>query len=302
MTLHEPFLDSQEKAEKRILALDSQLLDAIQKCPFYTYLNFVKNYRPNEVIEPMQRGDLGHTMLEVYYKLIQKGYEWNEAVEKATEVGREHYQKLSLDLQTSEWIVKTFRQYTEYYKHDGIKILGVENSFSFVIYEDDELIIVYEGKIDLIAEFPVLGKTVIDHKWRGQKVDYIGLDNQLLGYAVKEDVNLVYVNEVGLQKSDKYTPEVKFRRVAIPIGDGVKERWVKNTIMWAKILDHSMQSNVWPQSHLKVPPTGVTQCVKCTYNKICNSENDQEMKRKIEDHFHIGERWSAHRQEAEVNG
>jgi len=286
--------------DKRILALDSQILDAIQKCPFYTYLNFMKNYRPNEIIQPMQRGDLGHTMLETYYKLLQKGYEWNEAVEKATEVGREHYQSLSLDLQTSEWIVKTFHQYTKYYQFDGIKILGVEDSFSFVVYEDEELIIVYEGKIDLTAEFPILGKSIVDHKWRQQKADYIGLDNQLIGYAVKEDVNLVYINEVGLQRS--YEPEKKFRRVAIPIGDGVKERWLKNTIMWAKILDHNIQSNVWPQSHLKTPPVGLTQCAKCIYNKICNSENDEEMTRKIQEHFHIGPKWSAHRQESEVNG
>jgi len=286
--------------EKRILALDSQLLDAIQKCPFYTYLNFVKNYRPNEVIAPMQRGDLGHRMLEVYYKLIQKGYEWNEAVEKATEVGREHYQSLSLDLQTSEWIVKTFHQYTEYYKFDGIKILGVEDSFSFVIYEDDELIIVYEGKIDLHAEFPILGVTIIDHKWRQVKAEYIGLDNQLIGYAIAVSSNLVYINEVGLQKS--YEPEKKFRRVAIPIGDGVKERWLKNTIMWAKILDHAMQNNVWPQSHLKTAPLGISQCVKCIFNKICNSENDETMVMKIQNEFHIGERWSAHKEESVVNG
>jgi hypothetical protein len=286
--------------EKRILALDSQILDAIQKCPFYTFLNFIKNYRPNEVIAPMERGDLGHTMLEVYYRLLQKGFAWNDAVEQATIKGREHYQDLKLDLQTSEWLVKTFHQYTEYYKYDGIKVLGVEEPFSFIIHEDDELIVAYEGKIDLHAEFPVLGVSIYDHKWRQARADYIGLDNQLIGYSIAVNSNLVYINEVGLQKS--YEPEKKFRRVPIPIGDGVKKRWLKNTIFWAKILDHSIQTNVWPQSHLKTPPLGISQCVKCTYNRICNSENDNEMERKIQDHFHIGERWSAHREEGLVNG
>jgi hypothetical protein len=286
--------------EKRILALDSQILDAIQKCGFFTYLNFIKNYRPNEIPGPIERGDLGHTLLEVYYKLLQKGTAWDEAVEQATIKGREHYQGLHLDLQTSEWVIKNFHDYTEYYKYDGIEILGVEESFSFVIHEDDELIVVYEGKIDLHAKFPTLGNSLMDHKWRAMKADYIGLDNQLLGYSVKEDTNLVYVNEVGLQKT--YTPEKRFRRVPVPIGRGVKERWIKNTIMWAKILDYNIQQNVWPQSHLKTPPAGITQCAKCQYNRICNSENDEEMVRKIQDHFHIGERWSAHKQEAVENG
>lgn len=286
--------------EKRILALDSQILDAIQKCPFYTFLNFVKNYRPNEVIAPMERGDLGHTLLEVYYKLLQKGFEWNDAVEQATIKGREHYQGLDLDLETCEWVVKTFHEYTEYYKYDGIRVLGVEESFSFIIYEDDELVVVYEGKIDLHAEWPNLGVAIADHKWRQAKADYIGLDNQFIGYSVATNSNAVWVNEVGLQKS--YPPEKKFRRVLVNIGQGVKDRWLKNTVMWAKILDHSMQSNTWPQSHLKTPPMGISQCVKCTYNRICNSENDEEMKRKIEDHFHIGERWSPHKEESLTNG
>lgn len=286
--------------EKRILALDSQVLDAIQKCPFYTYLNFMKNYRPNDVALPLERGDLGHTLLEVYYKLLQKGYSWNDAVEQATIKGREHYQELNLDLQTSEWVVKTFHEYSEYYKYDGIKVLGVEESFSFIIYEDEELIVAYEGKIDLHAEWPNLGKAIADHKWRQMKADYIGLDNQFIGYSVATNTNEVWVNEVGLQKT--YAPEKKFRRVLIPIGQGVKERWLRNTIFWAKILDHSIQSNIWPQSHLKTPPSGITQCAKCQYNRICNSENDEEMSRKIQDYFHIGERWSAHKEESLTNG
>jgi PD-(D/E)XK nuclease superfamily len=293
-------ISNTEKTEKRILALDSQILDSIQKCPFYTYLNFIKNYRPNDIIAPLERGDLGHTLLEVYYKLIQKGYEWNDAVEHATIKGREHYQDLHLDLQTSEWVVKNFHEYTDYYHYDGIKILGVEESFSFVIYEDDELIVVYEGKIDLHAEFPVLGVSILDHKWRSVKGDYIALDNQLIGYSIAVNSNLVYINEVGLQKS--YPPEKRFRRIPVPIGDGVKERWLKNTIFWAKILDYSIQTNVWPQSHLKTPPAGLSQCVKCQYNRICNSENEEEMLRKVQDHFHIGERWDVGKKELETNG
>lgn len=275
--------------EKRILALDSQILDAIQKCPFYCYLNFVRNFRTNEKAMPLERGDLGHTILEEYYRSLQKGETWSQAVEKATVVGREHYQSLNLELALSEWVISTFHQYAEYYKFDGNRVIGVEEPFSMIIYEDDELVILYEGKIDLQVEFPVLGISIMDHKWRAMKADYIGLDNQFIGYSVKVGSNLVYVNEVGLQKT--YPPEKKFRRVPIPIGDGVKERWLQNTIMWAKILDHAIQNNVWPQSHLKVAPMGITQCQKCSYNRICNSENDEEMKRKIEDHFHIGSRW-----------
>lgn len=284
-------------ADKRIIALDSQILDAIQKCPFYCYLHFVKNYRQDEKIAPLERGDLGHTLLEVYYKLLQKGFSWNDAVEQATAKGREHYQTLEIDLTESEWVVKTFHQYTSYYQHDGIKVLGVEEPFSFVIYEDAEIVVLYEGKIDLHCTLPNIGATLYDHKWRQQKADYNPLDNQLIGYSIATNSNLVNINEVGLQRS--YEPAKKFRRVPIPIGDGVKERWLKNTIYWAKILDYSIQSDVWPQSHLKTAPLGITQCAKCQYNRVCNSENDEEMARKIQDHFHLGDRWSVHKEDNE---
>jgi hypothetical protein len=70
--------------------------------------------------------------------------------------------------------------------------------------------------------------------------------------------------------------------------------------MWAKILDHSMQTDVWPQSHLKTPPAGITQCMKCQYNQICSSENDEEMARKIEDYFKMGKRWDVGQKNEEV--
>ena len=280
-------------ADKRILAIDSQILDAIQKCGFYTFLDFVKNYRSLAFVEPLERGDLGHTLLEVYYKLLKLGYSWNDAVEQATIKGREKYLELHLDLQTSEWVVASFQQYADFYHYDGIRVLEVEEPFSFILHEDDELIVVYEGKIDLQAEFPVLGKSIMDHKWRAMKADYNPLDNQLIGYSVHTDANLIYVNEVGLQKS--YEPQKKFRRIPINIGDGVKARWIKNTIMWAKILDYNLQNNVWPQSHLKTLPLGTSQCVKCKYSRICNSENEEEMTRKLQEEFFQGEKWSAHR-------
>jgi len=287
--------------DKRILPIDSQILDAVQKCGFFTYLNFIKNWRPNETPAPIERGDLGHTILERYYRLIQKGTSWDDAVKFATEVGREHYQTLNLDLQTAEWVVRSFHEYAQFYKHDGIKPLEVEESFSFVIYEDDDLIVVYEGKIDLFCEMPSIGKVIMDHKWRAMKADYSPLDNQLIGYAVRTGLNLVYVNEVGLQKS--YEPEKKFRRVPLYIGAGVKEQWIKNTVQWAKILDYQIQNNIWPQSHLKVAPLGITQCIKCKYHSICNSENPEIQAMKIQNEFHIGDRWSPHKEEvAETNG
>jgi len=277
-------------SEPRILAIDSQQLDAIQKCPFYTYLSFVKNWRNNEGAMPLERGDLGHFLLENYYNLIKKEVPFNEAVEYCIAQGREHYQDYHVtDLVTLEWTIKTFVQYTDHYRNDGMFIHSVEQPFSIVIYESEELIILYQGKIDLEATLPLVGKVPIDHKWRAMKADYTPLDNQFIGYAVHTGADFVYVNEVGMQKS--YEPAKKFRRLPLVIGEGVKERWIKNTIQWGKILDHCLQNDSWPQSHLKVAPMGISQCGKCSFQSICNSENNEVMKMKIENEFHLKTQW-----------
>jgi len=281
--------------EKRILALDSQILDAIQKCNFYVFLAFLNNYRPNGDIKldgkphAMERGSLGHELLEVYYKLLQRGISWDRAVESAIIHGRDYYQKLQLDLSTSEWVITTFQQYAEYYQYDGLEVLGVEESFAMPIYEDEELILIYQGKIDLHCKMPNLGESCYDHKFRAMKANYTPLDNQLIGYSIKTGSNLLYVNEIGMQKS--YEPKVKFRRIPIPIADGLKERWLKNTIQWGKILDHCIQTNTWPQSHLKVAPQGISQCEKCQFQRICKAGNDDEMGKIIREEFHIVAPW-----------
>ncbi len=282
-------------ANKRILAIDSQILSAIQSCGYKAFLQFMKNYRPNAVPEPLERGDLGHHILEHFYLYLAEHSvdAFDIAKEFAVEKGREHYQKMNISIEECEWTISTFYQYADFWHYDGLEVIGVEDSFTMKLYEDDELILLYQGKIDLICKMPRIEITSFDHKWRKVKAEYIPLDNQMTGYAVYLNAPVNYINEVGLQTSKE--PKDKFRRVPLNFGEGVKRRWIDNTIYWGKQLDWYIQNNTWPRQHTLVPPQGISQCRWCSFNTICLSDNENEMIEKLERLYHISERWDVSR-------
>jgi hypothetical protein len=279
--------------EKRILKVDSQLLTSFQKCEFYTFLSFVKDLRlKGDTPEPIEKGDLGHITLEAYYNALKKldvntEADFQAALSHAAEKGREHYQGLSLDIDTSEYIINTFYLYANHYRYDGLTIIDVEKVFMLKIYEDEEIEIWYEGKIDLIADVPRVGIIPIDHKFRHRTTNETNLNNQFMGYAVALNCNLVIVNEVGLQTSKK--PKDKFKRKFVPFTKGMKDRWLKNTIIWAKRIDEALQTNQWPMSMAST--TQGVQCLKCQFNGICASDNEEAMVEKIKQEYYIKEHW-----------
>ena len=277
---------------QRILIIDSQELSAVQNCPFYYMLKFHKMFKKQgEVPMPLERGSLGHTILEEYYNCLKDGVSFEEALERASNLGRKTYVEMDLDVEICEWTIASFYQYAHRWRYDGIKVIQVEKPEMFLLHEDDELQIWYATKIDLLAEFPLSGKGPVDHKWRGQKAEYNKLDNQFIGYAIATNSDIVYINEIGLQTGPKYTPEVKFRRVPLSYDAGIKERWKKNTIWWAKQIDWFTQNETFPQCHNTAGKQGVTKCAMCEFNIICSSSTEQEMNRKIVDMYQKNDRW-----------
>ena len=277
---------------QRILIIDSQELSTVQDCPWKYFLKFNKQFRKSGITpEPLERGSLGHIILETYYNCLKVNTPFETALEQAVNVGREAYIEMDLDVDICEWTIKSFYQYAHRWRYDGIKVIEVEQASMFPLYEDDELKVFYSTKIDLLAEFPLTGIGPVDHKFRGQKAEYHKLDNQFIGYAVATNSDVVYINEIGLQESPKYTPEIKFRRIPLSYDSGIKERWIKNTIWWAKQIDWFTQNETFPQCHNTAGRQGITKCAMCEYNIICSSSTQQEMNRKIIDMYHLVDKW-----------
>lgn len=269
---------------KRILTIDATILNTLQTCGYKTFLSFQKHLRAVKTPEVFERGDLVHHMLEMYYKSLKDGATKEEAAIHAEARGREKYPTLELQASECEWIIQSFHLYIERWKDDGIKVLEVEEAFIFKCYEDDELEAYYSGKIDLFAEFPLIGAIPIDHKSRTRKNEETVLNNQFMGYSIAKGCNYVYVNEFGLQTSLK--PEDKFRRMPLSFTDSLKAHWLNNILkFWVRQLDYYAQNNIWPEQWNPYI------CKNCVFNEVCKSGTYEEKLRKIKTGFIESEPW-----------
>lgn len=271
---------------KRVLIVDATLLSAIQRCPWYFFITFVKNLRLNPKIhtpEYLENGDLGHKVLERYYTCIKEGLSKKESRAEALELGRDYYPTLNIDPQDAEWTLQTFSQYEDHYENDGIKILEVERPFLYDIYEDEELIVKMSGKIDIYAELPIIGPVPIDHKFRSRSSEEIVLTNQYINYSIAKSAEILYVNEIGMQKS--YEPAKKFRRIPLTFNETLKKHWLKNTIQWIKRLDWHLQENNWPEIWNPFI------CKGCAVRTVCESGSEMDKHRKLATQFIEQEPW-----------
>ena len=267
---------------KKVLVVDSSILNTIQQCARKTQYSFIYNLQPFEKDEALEKGDLMHKMLEVYYSMrLDNGADlnsslWQELVNEANihpegdtiqqgiQAGLYFASKMSIASTISEEVIDQFKAYTEFYQHDGWHPIAVEEVGSKVIYEDENLKIVYNFKIDLVAE---KGNTIVpfDHKTGSRRHEPSSLSNQFIGYCYALGTNSIIVNKIGFQKSLK--PAERFMRYPIPIDSSRIEEWVKNSIWWTLQYQNFVENNYFPMN--------LTSCDKysgCIFQKVCESD------------------------------
>ena len=258
---------------KRVVAIDSQKLNAIQKCMrFYRY-NMEQAFQPIFTPDYFERGDLLHKMLQTYYILRKSRCNWAinhkthaDIVQICIRVGRHYSYRMRIDITEVENVIDTFRQYTEHTANDGWdNILAVEQSGSKILHEDNELIILYEFKIDLIISLMNMPAIPVDHKSVSQRRETEMLSNQFMGYCWSLGVNNIIINKLGFQKTLK--PAQKFERQTMSYAPDVLEEWVASSIWWIK---HAIRL-----TDDKMFPPNLTSCDKysgCLFREVCRSD------------------------------
>lgn len=257
-------------SEKKIVVIDSQILNTVQECSRKADYSFNKSLEPIVKPDYFEKGDLLHQMLAQYYKLRKHRNSWStnhkthaDIVEICIKVGRLAAIKMSLDIDTVEEVIDTFTQYCTHRVNDGWdQILFVEEVAAKILYESDNLIILYQGKLDLgisIQNCPILP---VDHKSSSRRGKPSYHSNQFKGYCWLLGVNNIFINKIGFQRTLK--PEEKFERHLMSYDPEVLEEWRQNSIYW--ILKYLRESE---EGHF---PPNYTSCDKysgCVFSNVC---------------------------------
>lgn len=298
--------------EQRIISVDSQILNSIQLCPRHTQYSFIQNLTTESKAAPLERGDLIHRALEVYYSLKGKCANWNsdvfkeinetqlfrgvhvssveelysihflEMIKVAVDYARFSATKMDLPVDEVEETIFQFVEYCKHFQHDEWHPLAVEEVGSKILFENDAFKFLYNFKIDMVAE---KGSLIcpFDHKTSKRRQEPTSLSNQFIGYLYGLNLNTIIVNKIGFQKTLK--PNERFERFPLTVNTARIAEWKSNSIWWMFQLVRLMDAGYFPMN--------LTSCDKysgCRYSSLCLS-SPESREYKMERDFKIGKKW-----------
>lgn len=173
-----------------------------------------------------------------------------------------------------QFALDTCEKYFDFYKNDAWIPLACEEVKGDVMYEDDEIRILWKAKFDLIIDTNQIGIVSMDHKTFKQRRDKSTLSNQFIGQCLLLKARNVIVNKIGLQSSLKIDERLT-REVVSLSGDRLME-WQSEILPYYayKYIQFS-ESGYWPPDY--------THCDNmfgpCAYKQVC--EADRNMREEV---------------------
>lgn len=239
-----------KEGDKTVLIVSSSSTNELETCPKKYQYYKIFNLGPfGKKSEKLERGNLFHQMADYYYKgIIAKREDWLTLVEEALLTGRVAATKMDLPPDKTEFALNKFRKYVENYRVEPNWIpLHSETPFSFKLYEDDEVTILYEGKIDLIVQDNGImrGKLlIVDHKTSEKGYEPSILSNQTLSYLSLGISDTFCINQVGFQKTKD-----PYHRYYLSAPPNVLEEWKRDTIYWVLQIYKHMKEDYFPRNY-----------------------------------------------------
>lgn len=268
---------------KFIVSFDSQRLNTLQSCPERFRLRFDEKLELPELGEGIRKGSMMHILLKHYYLQKMEGRSSSDAGIYVLD----NYRKFLDDVEfmvsdVHGEVIRVFAEYCKFYANETWIPIAVEQPFSTPIYEDDELIVVYEGIIDLRVEIPgMTERPIIDHKTSSRRQYVDNLDNQFIGYAFATGESMGFVNAIEF----KQAPD-KFFRPPLPFDRALKQTWLMSVVDSAREYLTYEATGVWPRR--------IRSCnadkFPCIYRDICKGD-ERTQKWVKETRFKVVKEW-----------
>lgn len=301
---------------KKNVIMDATLLSSLMSCGRLHDLRFNHRFISTRgKSNSLEVGTLIHKVLEVYYKHMIKGFDRKTAIGQALAAGQLYVSGCAHCSQVTEgtpscghdvmeypgmqntaehsekWNVgwrfalDTCEKYFDHYKGDSFIPLACEQVRGEVLYEDDEIRVLWKAKFDLIIDINQYGIVSMDHKSFKQRRDKTTLSNQTTGQCLLLKSRNVIINKIGLQSTLKIDERLS-REVVSYSADRLLE-WQSEILPYYayKYIQFS-ESGYWPPNY--------THCDnvygQCQFKNVC--EADRGMREEVlRTDFMIGPVW-----------
>lgn len=284
---------------KKDIILDSQILSSWMACKRLTDFRFNHNFVPiSGKGNAIEAGSIVHEIQKTYYQLKRDGKNRAESIDAALKAGNTYWLNETVNVPAESvkadkeagihaaigWdhIQKTMIDYFLFYNNEHWIPILVEQVQGQIIYEDDEIRVLWKAKFDLTVDTNQ-GIYPVDHKTMSQRRDTLSLNNQFMGQCVLQKSNSMIVNKIGWQTSLK--PNEKFIRSVMNYSTDRLKEWVDLVGFYGKEIINFTEANYFPPNF--------THCDKysgCMFKEVCSSDRnmrEQEIKFK----FVVGEPW-----------
>lgn len=247
--------------ERRIIAIDSHMLEMLQLCARKYYYAHVRNIGEIYPKEYLDRGSLVHFILD---KFNSNG----KNIEEAIKLGYDKATELNLSGEECDSVFNNLRDYADYTKYKSWRVVTVEQAAAKILYEDENFQFLYQAIIDLTIEIPgVSEEVIVDFKHAKRRGSSSDLSNQFIGYCWIKGVHNIIKAEIGFQKTLK--PSERFREILFSYSKPRIEEWVQNATFWLKQLTYFEAIDEWPMNW--------SSCNKfdgCIFSRICSATPD----------------------------
>lgn len=183
-----------------------------------------------------------------------------------------------------QWCLDTCDQYLHHYRNDFWIPLEVENVRARILYQDEDVRIMWKAKLDLVMDTNT-EIVPMDHKTMKQNRDNLSLNNQFMGQCLVTDSRKMVINKIGFQTTLK--PEEKFLRKMIPYSGERLLEWQSEILpYYAKML--------LAYNDMGYFPPNFSNCEGkygwCVFKGICEGD-PEDRERIIKENFIKGPKW-----------
>lgn len=270
--------------KKKNVILDSQIITTLQGCDRKADFRFNHSLVPiRGKSKSLEKGSLVHEFLEAFYRSLKDGVSRSIAESNGHIAGEAFIKEMkNTPIEEAMDALEVCHKYLKHRRNDSWKVIDVECGRGEVVYEDDEIRVLYKVKYDLIVDtsqemFPV------DHKSMSRNGETLDLNNQFMGQCLLMKTRKMMINKIGFQKSLK--PDEQFVRVFMNYSADRLAEFVELIGYYAKVMINNTETGYWPPRF--------TSCDKffgCEYKHVCQGDR-LDRNRLLKEQFVVSEPW-----------